>query len=230
MLHLFYRIPIIRERICRIRFLFLSKRRNLVVANTNNVLHEEYSSEHFGKYTSHKNRINFLIDLVKNNFELKESSRVLSVGPRFESELFGLRGLGFKWSQIQAIDTYSYSPYIDSGNMHKLSHNNSSFNLIIAGCVIAYSKKPLRAIQEFYRVLKPNGILILTWEFPGGYEFKSFQDFSLYRQKIIGNFGSILKPLYIFDLTVKTFEIQSLICSSLNTNSTSEIALVLRKG
>ena len=231
MLHIMYRIPLIRERICRYRFLILTKRKHLKVASKKNVLHSKYSSEHFGKYTSYKRRINFLLGLVEDNFQVDNNSSVLSIGPRFESELFGLRGLGFKWKQIEAIDTYSYSPHITAGNMHNLPFDNSKFDIIVAGWVIAYSKDPLGALCEFHRVLKPNGVLIFTWELPIGCELRSFKDISLYRQKVIGDGTKLLKSFDIFSLKVGTFKIQSLICSSIGINPTpTSVAAIFRKG
>lgn len=230
MLRQMYRIPLVRERICRVRFLILTKRNHLKVASTKDVLHARYSREHFGKYTSYKRRVNFLLELVKSNFIVEKKSSILSIGPRFESELFGLRGLGFKWKQIKAIDTYSYSPRITPGNMHKLPYESSEFNVIMAGWVIAYSKDPLSALREFHRVLKPNGILILTWELPSAYELRSFQDIALYRQKVIGDGSELLKSFDIFELKVRTFKIQSLVCSSIERNSTPTlVAAIFRK-
>jgi ubiquinone/menaquinone biosynthesis C-methylase UbiE len=156
---------------------------------------------------------------------------ILSVGPRFESELLGLRGLGFKRSQIKAIDTYSYSPWIEPGNLHNLEFSKSSFDLIIAGWVLAYSENPILAIEEFHRVLRPNGILILTWELPSKHELATTRDMYLYRHKNEGKSDEHLNPINIFDLVIKTFKIQTLICSSLNPNpNPTLIALILRRG
>ncbi len=226
-----FRFPKFRERYCRIRFFFLTRGKSISIGATENVLHREYSSEHFAKYTSHKNRVNFLINLVENNFTPDKYSTALSVGPRFESELFGLRGLGFKRNQIKAIDTYSYSPLIAPGNMHNLQFSKSSFDLIIAGWVLAYSENPILAIEELHRVLRPNGILILTWELPDRHELATTNDMYLFRQKVMSKSGELLPPINIFDLAIKTFKIQTLICSSLSPNpDPTLIALILRKG
>lgn len=231
MFHQIYRIPLIRERISRVRFLIFKKLRHLKIASTENVLHYKYSSEHFEKYSSHKRRINYLLGLVSSNFQVGDESRVLSIGPRFESELFGLRGLGFKWKQIKAIDTYSYSPRITPGNMHHLPFERLEFDVIVAGWVMAYSEDPLRALGEFHRVLKPNGTLIFTWELPSGYEFKSSKDIALYRQKKLGDTSKLLESFDVFALKIETFNIQSLICSSMEPNTTPTlIAAIFRKG
>jgi SAM-dependent methyltransferase len=124
-----------------------------------------------------------LIQLVKDNFEISKKSKVLSVGPRFESELYGLRGLGFKWRNINAVDTYSYSPRISLGNMHNLVFKNKTFDLVVAGWVTAYSSDPIKAIIEFHIVLKPNGMAIITWELPMQYKIGGFKDFSLVCKK-----------------------------------------------
>ena len=215
-----YRYPKFRERICRIRFLFLARGKSLRIGATENVLHKEYSPTFWE-----------ISILVKNSLIPNKNSLVLSVGPRFESELFGLRGLGFNWSQIKAVDTYSYSPLITPGNMHNLQFSESSFDLILAGWVLAYSDDPMAALEEFHRVLRPNGILILTWELPEEHKLATTSDMYLYRQKIIGKSDQLLPPISIFDLLIKTFKIQTLICSSINPNpDPTLIALTLRRG
>lgn len=66
--------------------------------------------------------------------------------------------------------------------MHNLQFSESSFDLILAGWVLAYSDDPIAALEEFHRVLRPNGILILTWELPEKHKLASISDMYLYRQ------------------------------------------------
>lgn len=58
---------------------------------------------------------------------------VLSIGPRSEIEIFGLLGAGFRMERIKAVDLFSYSPYVDTGDMHQLPYLDSSFNNIFLG-------------------------------------------------------------------------------------------------
>ena len=231
---LFYRafqLPLFRERYCRIRFLVLKRWQKLDRGNSNDVLHEDYSESHFQSYTSHKLRINHLLKLVKNNLNQKSQSTVLSIGPRFESELYGLRGLGLKWSQISAIDTFSYSPRIRVGNMHDLDFPDCHFDLVLAGFVLAYSADPIKAMTELSRVLKPGGRVILTWELPRGVKFTSPQSFSLYRKdSLLMESSRKLKDFDIFTLGGRSLEVHGFELSSLHPKENpSFVSIVFSK-
>jgi ubiquinone/menaquinone biosynthesis C-methylase UbiE len=114
--------------------------------------------------------------------------------------------------------------------MHNLVFKNKTFDLVVAGWVIAYSSDPIKAIIEFHRVLKPNGMAIITWELPMQYKIGGFKDFSLVRKKTTDDDYKIFPPLSIFNLLVKTFQIQSFTCESLQPNlSPGLMTLVLRK-
>ncbi|MBU6953029.1 class I SAM-dependent methyltransferase [Hahella sp. HN01] len=81
--------------------------------------------------------------------------RVLTVGPRSESELLCLISSGFNENNIRGLDLFSFSPYIDAGDMHAMPYPDHSFDIIILGWVLAYSKDNKKAAQEVLRVAKP---------------------------------------------------------------------------
>ena len=86
------------------------------------------------------------------------------LGPRFESELFGYRAIGYKPKNIFALDNFAYSKLVTLGNMHKMDFPDSSFNIVVGGWIIAYSNKPISAMKEIYRVTQPKGLAIISWE------------------------------------------------------------------
>ncbi|MEQ1790039.1 MAG: methyltransferase domain-containing protein [Rickettsiales bacterium] len=96
------------------------------------------------------------IDYVASNIA---NMKVLTIGPRSESEIFTLMAAGFKLDNITGIDLISYSPLIDHGDMHSLPYPNNSFDIIIAGWVLAYSKNNDLAAKEILRVCKPHGYI-----------------------------------------------------------------------
>lgn len=53
------------------------------------------------------------------------STELLSIGPRFESELFGYIGIETSQKLIRAVDTYSYLPMIKTGAMHNLGFESN---------------------------------------------------------------------------------------------------------
>ncbi len=82
---------------------------------------------------------------------------VLSIGPRSEEEPLALLAAGFAPANIAAVDLISYSPWVRLGDMHALPFEDGSFDVVIAGWVLSYSRDPIRAAREMARVLRPGG-------------------------------------------------------------------------
>ena len=93
-------------------------------------------------------------------FKAHEMS-VLSIGPRTEMELLSLVAQGFDPDKIRGLDLISYSSWIDIGNMHYMPYNDDTFDVVIAGWVLAYSDNPARACQEMLRVSKDGCIIAI---------------------------------------------------------------------
>ncbi len=87
--------------------------------------------------------------------------KALCVGPRTEMELFSLVGQGFRPDNIKGLDLFSYSPWIEVGNMHKMPYPDNSFDVVIAGWVLTYSSDPDQACREFLRVAGNRGIIAI---------------------------------------------------------------------
>jgi SAM-dependent methyltransferase len=155
----------------------------------------------------------------------------LSIGPRYESELYGLLGLGLKRKNIEAVDTFSYSPMIQVGNVHDLGFQSGSFDLIVCGWTIAYSEKPLDAIQEMVRVTRPSGKIVLTWDLLKPIQYSNLDALALYNKAEINDSDSILSS-YSLDnllsgLPVKIYRLE---VGKLKFNSNSEfVTLILEK-
>lgn len=66
-----------------------------------------------------------------------EELKVLSIGPRTETEILGLVGYGFSPPNIDAIDLISYSPYVHVGDMHEKPFDDNTYDIVIAGWVLA---------------------------------------------------------------------------------------------
>ncbi len=102
-------------------------------------------------------RMNMLIGAVTSIELLGPNSNILIIGPRTESDIFILRGLGFK--KIQAIDLISYSPLVTLGDMHNLPYPDNYFDAVICGWTISYSANPKLAANEMHRVIKNGGLI-----------------------------------------------------------------------
>lgn len=89
-------------------------------------------------------------------------ARVLSIGPRSEAELLCLASHGFRLRNITGVDLLSYSPRIDIGDMHALSYDEDSFDVVIASRVLGYSDAPEIAATEMLRVVRHDGYIAIN--------------------------------------------------------------------
>ena len=72
---------------------------------------------------------------------------------------------GFNPSRIKALDLFSYSPYVDIGDMHNMPYPDNSFDVVFVGWVLSYSKGPAGGGRGYLRVTKPGGIIILAGDY-----------------------------------------------------------------
>lgn len=120
----------------------------------------DYSKAAFNKM-SFDTRIFWPMFALCSAPDLKKDS-LLILGPRFETEIFLARAIGFPKEGIKAIDTFTYSPLIQSGDMHALPFEDASLSAIICGWTLSYSLEPARAANEMTRVLRPGGYVVLS--------------------------------------------------------------------
>lgn len=90
---------------------------------------------------------------------------ILSVGPRSESEIFALMAAGFSPERIKALDLFSYSPYVDIGDMHAMPYPDKSFDVILLGWVLSYSRDQAKVAGEILRVARPGAIVALAGDY-----------------------------------------------------------------
>lgn len=89
------------------------------------------------------------------------NSKILSIGPRTEGEIFNLVGHGFHIKNIEAIDLQTYSNVIKLGDMLNIPHGNNKFDIVICGWVLSYTNEVQKAINEIIRVTKNNGFVCI---------------------------------------------------------------------
>lgn len=94
-----------------------------------------------------------------------QNLRVLTVGPRSESELFFLISLGFKPENIRGLDLISYSSSVDLGDMHDMPYGAAEFDIIaLSGC-LGYSTDNAQVVREVLRVAKHHAIVAILEEY-----------------------------------------------------------------
>jgi SAM-dependent methyltransferase len=98
------------------------------------------------------------LDKIANNLP---GITVLSVGPRTECEILALLAYGFRHENIKALDLFSYSPWVDVGDMCRMPYPGNAFDLIVLGWVMAYSTNPAQAAREVVRVGRPGAVVAI---------------------------------------------------------------------
>jgi SAM-dependent methyltransferase len=89
-------------------------------------------------------------------------SKVLAIGCRYETDLLYLAAYGFTSKNIRGFDLFSYSPWVDLGNMHAIQYEDNSWDAILCGWTITYSNQPELAAREMVRILRPGGVVAIS--------------------------------------------------------------------
>lgn len=91
--------------------------------------------------------------------------KVLTVGPRTEAEIFALLAAGFSPANVRGLDLFSYSEFVDVGDMHEMPYADRAFDVIILGWVLAYSKDNPRVAREVLRVATPGAFVAVGCQY-----------------------------------------------------------------
>ncbi len=122
----------------------------------------EYSASYLTRYAPDR-RVEWTLFLLASIPDCEKDS-LLILGPRYEPELLMAQGLGWAREGIRGLDTFSYSPSIDVGDMHSMPYDDERFASIICGWTLSYSDRPDVAAAEMTRVLRPGGYLIVSMQ------------------------------------------------------------------
>jgi hypothetical protein len=161
------RMDAVRKRVAQARFTYFVKlRHRLRTFDTDSSGVTENTIEHNikGMLDLTVARSHLLVRPLSVIQSLNAESRVLSIGPRTEGELLNLIAHGFSPDKVRGLDLISYSPWIDTGNMHSMPYPDSSWDAVIMGWVISYSSEQRRAALEVVRVTRPGGIVAVGLE------------------------------------------------------------------
>ena len=134
----------------------------------------------------------------------KPIAKVLSIGPRNESEIYCLIANSFKKENISSIDKFTYSPFIKNGDIHDMNQfNDNSFDVIICGWVLAYRYNINKAIAETLRIEKNNAVISI------GSTIGSDLDKRLSNNEILRHFPEDIKKKIIFNVDESDFSFES---------------------
>lgn len=105
--------------------------------------------------------------LRSNNYFIlhHKTMKVLTVGPRTEAEILNLIGSGFQPENIRGLDLLSYSPFVDVGDMHAMPYDDDSFDVVILGWVLGYSRDNATVATEVLRVARPGAFVLIGCQY-----------------------------------------------------------------
>jgi len=154
-------VPAINRLFFYLRFLYYArlKRRLVVHADASATYDPEYSRRMLLRGQTSDRPLSLIrpLSVIPGN----EERRVLSIGTRYETELLYLVGYGFEPDRIRGLDLFSYSPWIDAGNMHSMPYSDGDFDVVILGWIVPYSEEPRRLAMETVRVLSQGGLVAI---------------------------------------------------------------------
>ncbi|MBA2611411.1 MAG: class I SAM-dependent methyltransferase [Bacteroidetes bacterium] len=87
----------------------------------------------------------------------RESIKILVVGCRSEDDILWLKSYGF--TNTFGLDLFSYSKYILIGDIHNTGFEAGSYDVVLLGWMISYTKDPAVVFKECKRILKEDGLL-----------------------------------------------------------------------
>ena len=152
--------PPVTNLVVRLRHFWL--RRKLVMHNQSGaVIAYDYSRKNVERLAL-KGRPLSIIRPLSAVEAASKNGKVLSIGCRYEEELFYLWAHGWARSNIRGFDLFSYSSWVDAGDMHAMPYPDASWDIAVCAQTLSYSHFPRGAANEIARVLKPGGVVAIS--------------------------------------------------------------------
>lgn len=160
-----YLLPHFQMLMVRARmFYFVRLRRQLRTLDSDNAFGNTVMNNLKG-LKHYNGRTDALIKPLSEIESMGADSRLLIIGPRNEHDLLSAIGHGFSRDRIRGLDLISYSPWIDIGDMHATRYADSSFDAVVVGWVLSYSRYPKRFADEMVRILRDGGLVAVGVEY-----------------------------------------------------------------
>lgn len=118
-------------------------------------------------------------------------------------------------------------PKIHVGNMHSAPFKSDNFDIIVCGWTIAYSANPEVAFGEFFRLLKQQGKIVITWDLPDSYEVKDPSSLTLSRKEDLDRIDTLLPDNLILETISSNFTVYRLELGRLAFNGSTPFATLI---
>lgn len=107
-------------------------------------------------------KIDIFSMLFKDFLSKYRFKNAICLGSRTGQEVVALQELGIP--EVKGIDLHPFPPYTEKGDIHEIKYNDETFELVFTN-ILDHSLYPDKFANEIYRILKPNGFLILHYQF-----------------------------------------------------------------
>lgn len=121
----------------------------------------------------HEYRESLILGVMRH--ELKRQSSVLDAGCGSGSLLFKIAGYGCRTFGLEQSKEYveilrnrikslgfNENTYIKPGSIDNIPYLDKSFDVVVSAEVLEHVKDDTKAIMEFYRILRPGGICVIS--------------------------------------------------------------------
>jgi SAM-dependent methyltransferase len=127
----------------------------------------------------------------------KAAKKILIVGCRSEDDILWMKSYGFE--QTSGFDLFSYSEYITVGDIHETDFSDDSFDVVLLGWMISYTRNPASVFKECRRILKTGGLFGIGLDHMPDQDNTSIENGLALRANILNSTQDIISLL---DLTM----------------------------
>lgn len=221
-------IPLLKYK--RIRFwvaknrYFVNKKKLVIKSNNSSdisrdtISHNLKAFEHddvFGCRERMAMLIYPVVSFYSNESIQKAKIKILIVGCRSEDDIFWMKSYGF--DDTIGFDLFSYSEYIKVGDIHGTDFLDNSFDVVLLGWMISYTKNPNLVFKECRRILKKGGVFGVGLDYDPNQDNIAIENGKSLRANILNSTQDIISLL---DVTMKhkvLFEYDSYLESDVTT-------------
>jgi SAM-dependent methyltransferase len=160
-----YLLPHWQILIVRLRLFWFVRVRKALRFHESNFAFETTIMNNLKGLKHYNGRTDTLIRPLSVIESVDPNSRLLIIGPRNEHDLFSAIGHGFHRDRVRGLDLISYSPMIDLGDMHDTPYPDDSFDAVVVGWTLSYSREPRRFAEEMMRIVRDGGLIAIGVEY-----------------------------------------------------------------
>ena len=136
----------------------------------------------------------YLIKKTADNVDIR-NLQIVCIGCRNVEELMHFKKLGA--GSVVGVDLYTEHPWIHVMDMHSLTFDDSSFDVVYASHTLEHALDPEKVISEFLRVVKTGGVIVIEVPVnyplnPGGADLVDYESLDRLHSHFGDNIDNVL--------------------------------------